>query len=40
MKHKGLLEKEFAKDQIKIKFHDITSGAKQAKAVATGKIDI
>ncbi|MCP3967175.1 MAG: ABC transporter substrate-binding protein, partial [Lentisphaerae bacterium] len=40
MKKKGLLEKEFAKDGIKIKFHDITNGLKQAKAVAAGKIDI
>ncbi|MCP4055677.1 MAG: aliphatic sulfonate ABC transporter, partial [Mesoflavibacter sp.] len=36
MRHKGLLQKEFAKDGIKIKFHDITSGVKQAKAVAAG----
>ncbi|MCP4101292.1 MAG: ABC transporter substrate-binding protein [Lentisphaerae bacterium] len=40
MKHKGLLQKEFAKDGIKIKFHDITSGLKQIRAVAAGKIDI
>ncbi|QSH40940.1 ABC transporter substrate-binding protein [Lentisphaerota bacterium ZTH] len=40
MKHKGLLEKEFAKDGIKIKFHDITNGVKQVKAAATGKVDI
>ncbi|MCP3967189.1 MAG: ABC transporter substrate-binding protein [Lentisphaerae bacterium] len=40
MRKKGLLQKEFAKDGIKIKFHDITSGVKQAKAVAAGKIDI
>ncbi|MCP3968250.1 MAG: ABC transporter substrate-binding protein, partial [Lentisphaerae bacterium] len=33
-------EKEFAKDGIEIKFHDITNGLKQAKAVAAGKIDI
>ncbi|MCP4099984.1 MAG: ABC transporter substrate-binding protein [Lentisphaerae bacterium] len=40
MRKKGLLQKEFAKDGIKIKFHDITSGLKQAKAVAAGKVDI
>ncbi|MCP3968513.1 MAG: ABC transporter substrate-binding protein [Lentisphaerae bacterium] len=40
MRKKGLLEKEFAKDGIKIKFHDITNGLEQAKAVAAGKIDI
>ncbi|MCP4101049.1 MAG: ABC transporter substrate-binding protein [Lentisphaerae bacterium] len=40
MRKKGLLKKEFAKDGIKIKFHDITNGLKQAKAVAAGKIDI
>ncbi|MCP4088165.1 MAG: ABC transporter substrate-binding protein, partial [Actinomycetia bacterium] len=40
MRKKGLLQKEFAKDGIKIKFHNITSGIKQAKAVAAGKIDI
>ncbi|MCP3966548.1 MAG: ABC transporter substrate-binding protein [Lentisphaerae bacterium] len=40
MKKKGLLEKEFAKDGIKVKFHDITDGLKQAKAAATGKVDI
>ncbi|QSH42369.1 NrtA/SsuA/CpmA family ABC transporter substrate-binding protein [Lentisphaerota bacterium] len=40
MKNKGLLEKEFAKDGIKIKFHDITHGLKQAQAVAAGKVDI
>ena len=38
MKHKGLLQKEFAKDGIKIKFHNITSGAKQIKAVSSGKL--
>ncbi|MCP4179840.1 MAG: ABC transporter substrate-binding protein, partial [bacterium] len=40
MRKKGLLQKEFAKDGIKVKFHDITNGLKQAKAAATGKIDI
>ncbi len=40
MRHNGLLEKEFAKDGIKIKFHNITNGVKQVKAAATGKVDI
>ncbi|MCP3965115.1 MAG: ABC transporter substrate-binding protein [Lentisphaerae bacterium] len=40
MRKKGLLQKEFAKDGIKVKFHDITNGLKQAKAAAAGKIDI
>ncbi|MCP3967824.1 MAG: ABC transporter substrate-binding protein [Lentisphaerae bacterium] len=40
MKKKGLLEKEFAKDGIKIKFHDIREGKKQIRALAAGKIDI
>ncbi|MCP4052784.1 MAG: aliphatic sulfonate ABC transporter, partial [Mesoflavibacter sp.] len=40
MRKKGLLQKEFAKDGIKIKFHDITIGLKQAQAAAAGKIDI
>ncbi|MCP4177782.1 MAG: hypothetical protein GY756_08455, partial [bacterium] len=30
MRKKGLLQKEFAKDGIKVKFHDITNGLKQA----------
>ncbi|QSH40574.1 ABC transporter substrate-binding protein [Lentisphaerota bacterium ZTH] len=40
MKNKGLLEKEFAKDGIKIKFHAINNGLKQAQAVAAGKVDL
>ncbi|QSH41808.1 ABC transporter substrate-binding protein [Lentisphaerota bacterium] len=40
MKNKGLLEKEFAKDGIKIKFHNIMKGTEQIQAVAAGKIDI
>ncbi|MCP3967268.1 MAG: ABC transporter substrate-binding protein [Lentisphaerae bacterium] len=40
MKKKSLLEKEFSKDGIKIKFHVIDSGAKQAQAVAAGRVDI
>ncbi|MCP4050666.1 MAG: ABC transporter substrate-binding protein [bacterium] len=35
-----MLEKEFAKDGIKINFHNITNGLQQAKAAAAGKIDI
>ncbi|QSH41809.1 NrtA/SsuA/CpmA family ABC transporter substrate-binding protein [Lentisphaerota bacterium ZTH] len=40
MRNKGLLEKEFAKDGIKIKFHNIMKGTEQIQAVAAGKIDI
>ncbi|MCP3967041.1 MAG: ABC transporter substrate-binding protein [Lentisphaerae bacterium] len=40
MRKKGLLEKEFAKDEIKIKFHDIMKGTEQTRALAAGKIDI
>ncbi|QSH40679.1 ABC transporter substrate-binding protein [Lentisphaerota bacterium ZTH] len=40
MRKKGMLEKEFAKDGIKVKFHDITIGLEQIRAVAAGKIDI
>ncbi len=40
MRHKGLLQKEFAKDGIKINFHDITNALKQAEAAAAGKVDI
>ncbi|QSH40575.1 ABC transporter substrate-binding protein [Lentisphaerota bacterium ZTH] len=40
IKHKGLLEKEFAKDGVKIKFHAINNGLKQAQAVAAGKVDL
>ncbi|MCP4101716.1 MAG: ABC transporter substrate-binding protein, partial [Lentisphaerae bacterium] len=40
MKKKGLLQKEFAQDGIKVKFHDITMGQEQTRAVAAGKIDI
>ncbi len=40
MRKKGFLFFLFAKDGIKIKFHDITNGFKQAKAVAAGKVDI
>lgn len=39
MKHNQMLEKEFAKDGIQIKWHDITSGAKQTQAMAAGSLD-
>ncbi|MCP3968224.1 MAG: ABC transporter substrate-binding protein [Lentisphaerae bacterium] len=40
MRHNGLLEKEFAKDGIKIRFHDIMKGTEQIRALVAGKIDI
>ncbi|QSH42368.1 ABC transporter substrate-binding protein [Lentisphaerota bacterium ZTH] len=40
MRKKGLLQKEFAKDGVKIKFHDITNGLEQARAASDGKIDV
>ncbi len=40
MKAKGLLEKEFAADGIAVNWHEITSGAKQAQAIAAGSLDI
>lgn len=39
MKHNQMLEKEFQKDGIKIKWHDITSGAKQTQAMGAGSLD-
>ena len=39
MKHNQMLEKEFAKDGIKVHWHDITSGAKQTQAMAAGSLD-
>lgn len=38
-KLQGKLEKEFEKDGIKINWHEITSGAKQAQAMAAGSLD-
>ncbi len=38
-KLQGRLEKEFEKDNIEIKWHQITSGAKQAQAMAAGSLD-
>lgn len=40
MKATGMLEKEFAKDQININWSEINSGAKQAQAMAAGSLDI
>lgn len=40
MKHNNMLEKEFAKDGIKVNWHDITSGAKQTQAMAAGSLDV
>ena len=40
MKEQKLLEKEFAKDGIAINWYEITSGAKQAQAMAAGSLDI
>jgi len=40
MKKLGLLEKEFAADGITVEWFDITSGAKQAEALASGSLDI
>lgn len=40
MKSKGLLEQEFAADDIDVNWHEITSGAKQAQALAAKSLDI
>jgi len=40
IKSQGLLEKEFEKDGVKVNWHEITSGAKQAEAMAAGCLDI
>lgn len=40
LRKQGLLEQEFAADGIRINWHDITSGAKQAQAMAAGALDI
>ncbi|WP_068086148.1 ABC transporter substrate-binding protein [Polycladidibacter stylochi] len=39
-KKHNLLEKEFEKDGITVKWHGITSGAKQAQAMAAGSLDV
>ncbi len=40
MRKQELLEKEFAADGVKINWHNITSGAQQAQAMAAGSLDI
>ena len=40
MRERELLEKEFSEDGIQIVWHEITSGAKQAEAMAAGSLDI
>ncbi len=40
MKEQGLLEQEFEDDEITINWHEITSGARQAEAMAAGSLDI
>lgn len=40
MRSQGMLDEEFAADGIEIRWHDITSGARQAEAIAAGSLDI
>jgi NitT/TauT family transport system substrate-binding protein/sulfonate transport system substrate-binding protein len=40
MKEQGLLENEMAKQNVDVKWHEITSGAKQAQALASGDLQI
>jgi NitT/TauT family transport system substrate-binding protein/sulfonate transport system substrate-binding protein len=40
MKEKGMLEKAFAKKNVTVKWHTITSGAQQTQAMAAGSLDI
>ena len=40
MKSRHMLEKAFAEDGITVQWHEITSGAKQAQAMAAGSLDI
>lgn len=40
MKQQGALEKEFARDKIKINWYEINSGAKQSQALSAGALDI
>ena len=40
MKAMGMLEEEFAADNIAINWHSINSGAKQSEAMAAGSLDI
>ena len=40
LKERGMLEKAFEKYGTRVKWHTITSGAKQAQAMAAGSIDV
>ena len=40
MKEKGMLEKAFEKDGVKVEWKSINSGAKQAQAMAAGAVDV
>ncbi len=40
MKERGTLEEAFAEAGVELKYHEITSGAKQAQAMAAGSLDI
>lgn len=40
MKDKGMLEKAFEKDGVKVEWKSINSGAKQAQAMAAGAVDV
>lgn len=40
MKRLGLLEKELEPLGVKVAWHDITSGAQQAQAMAAGSLDV
>jgi aliphatic sulfonates family ABC transporter substrate-binding protein len=40
IKHNGMLEKEFKGEDVQIKWHNITSGAKQTQAMASGALDV
>ena len=40
MKQQGFMEKEFARDNIKVNWHEINSGAKQSQALAAGALDV
>lgn len=40
MKEQGLLEAEMARQNVNVKWHEITSGSKQAQALASGDLDI
>ncbi len=40
MKEKGMLESAFEKDGVRIEWKTITSGAKQAQAMAAGSVDV